>query len=526
MVDQNAATTIPDSASSPSYVFALWNLIIRPPRSTYQVEQLGPDEFEVRGQRASRKDFRLKTRRGPQICCSHFIPRKRDGASLGKTPVIIYMHGNSSNRLEAGNLIPAIISRRIALFCFDAHGCGLSEGEYISLGWHERDDLATVIEYLRRPAGNAGAIGVWGRSMGAVTALMHADRDPSIAAMCVDSPFASMHDLVIELAQSEHVAVSVPTWLLEMVMSVVRSRVRVLADFDLDDLVPLNHVKKSYVPALFLHGREDTFIPPAHSEKLFSEYAGEAEMILVSGEHNTERGHDCVERVVNFFCRVFQHNVADPSRQHVVSEGRPNAIRHAAEHGALRGSSGANIRLGRSQSNISEEKEKTVTCDAEAAAADARRSGIEAAEIAAAAVLTAARADPHFARRSLEPDNIAFKLATESRRGPIAQAPSARSSVGSKRKPLAERKEDNIGHENILLKEKDTRKLAYAGKENMPSAENTTPQDSSSPGSKRQALGCLGRSSRASRTPAKKAATCKPGSPPPPPTPLTTLRLR
>ena len=31
------------------------------------------------------------------------------------------------------------LARRIALFCFDFGGCGLSEGEYVSLGWHERE---------------------------------------------------------------------------------------------------------------------------------------------------------------------------------------------------------------------------------------------------------------------------------------------------------------------------------------------------------------------------------------------------
>jgi alpha/beta superfamily hydrolase len=37
----------------------------------------------------------------------------------------------------------------ITVFSFDFSGCGLSEGEYISLGWNEKDDLKTVIDYLR-----------------------------------------------------------------------------------------------------------------------------------------------------------------------------------------------------------------------------------------------------------------------------------------------------------------------------------------------------------------------------------------
>jgi hypothetical protein len=36
--------------------------------------------------------------------------------------------------------------------------------------------------------------------MGAVTALLHADRDPSIAAIILDSPFSDLSKLVNELA--------------------------------------------------------------------------------------------------------------------------------------------------------------------------------------------------------------------------------------------------------------------------------------------------------------------------------------
>ena len=35
------------------------------------------------------------------------------------------------------------------VFCFDFAGSGLSDGEYVSLGYWEKEDLAKVIEYLR-----------------------------------------------------------------------------------------------------------------------------------------------------------------------------------------------------------------------------------------------------------------------------------------------------------------------------------------------------------------------------------------
>jgi alpha-beta hydrolase superfamily lysophospholipase len=84
-----------------------------------------------------------------------------------------------------------LLPSNISLFCFDFAGCGLSEGEYISLGWFERDDLQQIVEYIRKER-RASTIGLWGRSMGAVTSLLHGDRDPSIAGMVLDSPFADL----------------------------------------------------------------------------------------------------------------------------------------------------------------------------------------------------------------------------------------------------------------------------------------------------------------------------------------------
>ena len=65
-------------------------------------------------------------------------------------------------------------------------GSGRSEGEWVTLGAHEVGDLAAAVAHLRAAQPHA-AIGLWGRSMGAVTALLYSQRDPSIAGV-VRSP--------------------------------------------------------------------------------------------------------------------------------------------------------------------------------------------------------------------------------------------------------------------------------------------------------------------------------------------------
>jgi pimeloyl-ACP methyl ester carboxylesterase len=175
----------------------LWKAIIRPPRAKYTVANLGPYEFQLNGVRVCRTDFTVKNKRGLKFVCSHFEPLECD-RRWKDMPCVIYMHGNSSCRMEALDCIPYILPSNMTLCCLDFPGCGLSDGEYISLGFYERDDIEALIDFLREHR-NATTIGLWGRSMGAVTALMHGDRDPSIAGMVLDSPFSDLKTLVIEL---------------------------------------------------------------------------------------------------------------------------------------------------------------------------------------------------------------------------------------------------------------------------------------------------------------------------------------
>ncbi|CAK9099596.1 unnamed protein product, partial [Durusdinium trenchii] len=287
------------------YEFKLWNYIIRPPRVIYDETDLGPTEFVAGGVRATRRDFKLRTHRGVLLSCSFFAPSQDGKAEIQRFPVVIYLHGNSSSRLEACNLVGALISQRIALFCFDAAGCGQSEGEYVSLGWHERDDLAVVIDCLRRLP-YCGQIGLWGRSMGAATALMHSSRDSDLGALCLDSSFASLRQLVEEFAQSKNIPLPVPSWLVGAALAVVRLRVKALADFDIEDLVPLQHARCSLAPAIFLHGKKDDFVDVKHSRQLYEVYAGSKEFIAVDGDHNSERGGQVVGHVISFFKRCLR----------------------------------------------------------------------------------------------------------------------------------------------------------------------------------------------------------------------------
>jgi len=49
----------------------------------------------------------------------------------------VYCHGNSGCRIDSIAYIEQFASKGIALFAFDFLGSGISDGEYVSLGYHE-----------------------------------------------------------------------------------------------------------------------------------------------------------------------------------------------------------------------------------------------------------------------------------------------------------------------------------------------------------------------------------------------------
>lgn len=127
----------------------LWKAVIRPPKDPYTEKDLGPEKFIIHSKNYKRTDFTLKNKRGHKLACSYWEPfdEEREYARL---PCVVYLHGNSSSRAEAVYEVKYLLPMNVTLFAFDFSACGQSEGDYISLGWYEREDVETIIEFLRK----------------------------------------------------------------------------------------------------------------------------------------------------------------------------------------------------------------------------------------------------------------------------------------------------------------------------------------------------------------------------------------
>eukprot|EP00928_Gymnodinium_smaydae_P036374 TRINITY_DN25437_c0_g1_i2.p1 TRINITY_DN25437_c0_g1~~TRINITY_DN25437_c0_g1_i2.p1 ORF type:complete len:502 (-),score=89.49 TRINITY_DN25437_c0_g1_i2:90-1469(-) len=268
----------------------LVNAIIRPPRTQYDpAKSLGPAEFRHCGKRFVRQDVELVNSRRLKLQCSwwRFHPDDQPAPTL---PCVIYLHGNASCRVAAFELLAHLLPCAVTVFALDFAGSGLSEGQHVSLGYYEREDVEAAIAYLRG-TGEVSTVGLWGHSMGATTALLYGDRDPSIAALVLDSPFTDLMELAHELAQNarDKGMLRVPGIAVSATALMVRRSVRRRAGFDPQDVSPIGNCGKCFIPALFAHGEHDAFIRPSHSEQLHAAYAGDKNLILFDGDHNSAR---------------------------------------------------------------------------------------------------------------------------------------------------------------------------------------------------------------------------------------------
>ncbi|XP_061344360.1 uncharacterized protein LOC133290296 isoform X2 [Gastrolobium bilobum] len=243
----------------------------------------------------------LKNARGYTLQCSHYLPSPfPEDTSL---PCVIYCHGNSGCRADANEAAAILLPSNITVFTLDFSGSGLSDGDYVSLGWHEKDDLKVVVSHLRSNK-QVSHIGLWGRSMGAVTSLLYGAEDPSIAGMVLDSAFSNLYDLMMELA--DVYKIRLPKFTIKMAVQYMRRVIEKKAKFDIMDLNCLLVAPKTFIPVLFGHGNDDEFIQPHHSDLISESYAGDKNIIKFDGDHNSSRPQFFYDSVSIFFYNVLR----------------------------------------------------------------------------------------------------------------------------------------------------------------------------------------------------------------------------
>jgi pimeloyl-ACP methyl ester carboxylesterase len=305
--------------------------VVRPPRREYDVNAIPTVFTTSSGQKILRLPLELENSRGQRLIGSLY--RSEQSVNIANSPCVVYLHGNASCQTEGQFLAPNLCPYGVHVLLFDFIGCGHSDGDYVSLGFRESEDLDFMLNYMIMQFGTSQFV-LWGRSMGAATALLCSH--PNIAGLIIDSGYTSIRAVCTGIAVSQ----GMPKWVCPFLIWFLSLCVYDIADFDLYTVRPKNACNRAVNPPLILgHAPDDQFVPYRLGEKLFRIYSNlDKEFMELEHGHNGVRSDAWLNKCFNF---IFEKLDIDQEGFRLIRLDGPDArAHHFADAGSMMDSYG------------------------------------------------------------------------------------------------------------------------------------------------------------------------------------------
>lgn len=197
---------------------------------------------------------------------------------------VIMSHGYSS---EANNMYAEalqFLTMGFNVLLPDARGHGLSEGDYIGMGWPERRDIVNWAQTIAVADANAKIV-LYGVSMGAATVMMasgEADLPNNVKVVVEDCGYATVWE---EFSYQLDELFNLPAFPFLNFASLVT---KIRAGYWIGDANALEQISKTDLPMLMIHGTADTFVPYEMVDTIYDTANGPKEKLVVEGAKHAE----------------------------------------------------------------------------------------------------------------------------------------------------------------------------------------------------------------------------------------------
>ncbi|MCY8272257.1 alpha/beta hydrolase [Bacillus sonorensis] len=226
---------------------------------------------------------------------------------------VIICHGVTMNLLNSVKYMNLFLELGWNAVIYDHRRHGMSGGKTTSYGYYEKEDLKTVVDWLRERNGEQALIGIHGESMGAVTTLLYAGMADARADFYVaDCPFATFEDQLLYRLKEDF---RLPgTFILPLADLFLKWR----DGYRIGDVSPLAVIDQVKQPVLFIHSKDDDYIPVQSSEMLYEKKTGNKQLYIAKkGAHAMSYTHnrDSYKKAVQDFLRDITANMHKKSEQ-------------------------------------------------------------------------------------------------------------------------------------------------------------------------------------------------------------------
>lgn len=181
----------------------------------------------------------------------------------GAKKTILLVHGITSNIYGALKYYQLYRDMGYNILAYDHRNHGKSGGTQTTLGYHEKKDLETCVQWVKDKVGEGCVVGTHGESMGGATVIQHAAAYGSIDFVVSDCSFADLTRELRDVSKREH---QVPMWMALPISSLIS---KLTGNGWYQEVSPIKVIGDIELPLMIIHGDSDTYITPDHAKDLY-----------------------------------------------------------------------------------------------------------------------------------------------------------------------------------------------------------------------------------------------------------------
>lgn len=219
--------------------------------------------------------------------------------------VAVLCHGYTYGKLGAIVYAQILMELGFTAIIYDHRNHGESGKKHTTMGFYEKYDLETVIDWCYANFGREIRLITHGESMGAATVLNYLAIKDNVALTIADCGYSDLKSL---LKHQMKTIFHIPPVIF---MPLANLCLKLRAGFWIKEVSPMEGVKNSKTPILFIHGDEDTYVPYEMSIHMHEECLVPNELYLAKGAIHANSvvvDYDQYKRVVSNFIKKYYDN--------------------------------------------------------------------------------------------------------------------------------------------------------------------------------------------------------------------------
>lgn len=188
-------------------------------------------------------------------------------------PAVVIVHGVGDSLESFVDHGLEFAARGHTVLLLDTRGHGGSEGDRITLGAREREDVRAAMDRLRRDGMAESGLLLIGHSMGGVAVLRAAAGQPDVRAVIVEAPYDTFRETI-----ARHAAVfyHLPRWVPLIPLSIALAEWR--AGFDADEVDAMAAASQARGALLAIADGADVRMPEEVVRRVFDAHPGPKRM--------------------------------------------------------------------------------------------------------------------------------------------------------------------------------------------------------------------------------------------------------